>query len=417
MKLSTELTHREHGRTLFFLLCFFLLSKYHLYIGFALKPYMIFLCVFLLFHLSAFSFQKMYAFELVLLCFYAFYGFTGAFSLYPLASLRLMLGIILLVGCYLIVKFILSTCSIQAIQAAIARAGLLFNAVSLLLYTVGLKSVGFHGEEMAASYGVLLDRGYPRLIGLLEDPNLYVFYNTLFFAYFLTHMKSWSHKAGFALCLLTTILTFSRGGILAMLLMILLYMAISHSVKSWRLLLAMGVTLSVISYLAAAAMKIPIGKLLESRMEDFSSDGGSGRFELWGRAWEYFLDHPVMGIGADNFIEYNTAYYGKSLYTHNTLLQILSESGFLGFSLYAAFLLLVFKQLLSRCLAKKHLYLLLTFMAFLLQMLSLSLIINELFLLYLAIVSVILQKEKTSRLSGKEKLANHPLVTKGVPAQ
>ncbi|WOV84512.1 O-antigen ligase family protein [Sporosarcina jeotgali] len=393
MDFLKSVTQKERHTGLFLILFTFMLSNYNVYIGFYLKPYMILLVIFLLFHLSSFSFQKMYSFEIMLLLFYLFYVLTGAFSAYPFASIRMMAGIALLIGFYFILKFVLRTYSDFAIQEAIAKSGLLFNGASLLMYIAGIKKMGLQAaEEMSVSYGVLFDRDYPRLVGLLLDPNLFVFYNSIFFAYFLTNMTSLRNKIGFALCTLTTVLTFSRGGILAMFLIILIYIVISNSSKRWKTLSAMGMIFIPAAYFAVFIMKINVGALLGGRIEDFSSDGGSGRFELWGRAWEYFLAHPVIGIGADNFIEYNNIQYGENLYTHNTLLQILTESGLLGFTLYVLFLLLVFVQLLKRRLMKEHMYLLLIFIAFLLQIMSLSLIIHEVFILYLAILSVTLQR-------------------------
>jgi O-antigen ligase len=405
---DTGLSQRSIG--LLLLLFLFMLSKYNFYIGFALKPYMIFLLLFLLFHLSIFSFQKLHLYESVLLLFYLFYSFTGAFSVYPFASLRFTLGIILLIFFYFILRFFLDAYSDDTIQKTVCRTGLLFNAVSLLLYVLGLKSFGLQVQgELESSYGVLWDRDYPRLIGLLEDPNLYIFYNTIFFTCCLTNTKKWGNKIGFILCLVTNALTFSRGGILAMLLVILIYMVISNAAKRWRIMIVMGAGVSVVGYLATSIMKFDIGRLLEGRIKDFSSDGGSGRFELWSRAWDYFLAHPLMGIGADNFIEYNIVHYGEKLYTHNTFLQILSESGLLGFSLYFTFLLLVFFRLMNRRLIREKPYLLLSFIAFLLQIMSLSLIINEAFFLYLAILSVILQKEERKQLIEKQKIKDFQL--------
>ncbi|WP_052245823.1 O-antigen ligase [Sporosarcina sp. ZBG7A] len=412
MGFLNAVTQKQRHTGLFILLFFFMLSNYNVYIGFYLKPYMVFLSLFLLFHLSTFSFQKMYSFEIMLVLFYLFYGFTGAFSAYPLASIRIMAGIALLIGFFFILKFFLRSFSNFAIQEAIAKAGLLFNTISLLLYAIGLKKIGFQAmEEMTVSYGVLFDRSYPRLVGLLQDPNLYVFYNSLFFAYFLTNMTSWRNKIGLALCMFTTVLTFSRGGILAMLIIILTYMVICNSSTRRRTMTTMGLIFIAAGYFAVFIMKINIGGLLTGRIADFSNDGGSGRFELWRRAWEYFLAHPVIGIGADNFIEYNKVYYGESLYTHNTLLQILSESGLVGLCLYLLFLLFVLVHLMKRHVIKEHPYLLLSFLAFLMQIMSLSLIIHEVFILYLAILSVTLQRAENVHFEQKHKVATIQLTT------
>ncbi len=76
----------------------------------------------------------------------------------------------------------------------------------------------------------------------------------------------------------------------------------------------------------------------------------------------------------------------KRLYVHNTFLEILSESGTIGFLLYSAFLFILIFKLAQHTLFREKPYLLLTMIAFLFQMMSLSLIINEAFFLFLAVV-------------------------------
>ncbi|MEK1831873.1 O-antigen ligase family protein [Priestia megaterium] len=76
---------------------------------------------------------------------------------------------------------------------------------------------------------------------------------------------------------------------------------------------------------------------------------------MWSRAFEFFSSHPFAGIGAFNFSEYNLFYYGEALYVHNTFLEILSETGMIGFCLYFSFLLLVLLQLLKQKYTNKNL--------------------------------------------------------------
>ncbi|MEK1831872.1 hypothetical protein AAAC51_32245 [Priestia megaterium] len=85
--------------------------------------------------------------------------------------------------------------------------------MSLLLYIAGLQAVHFQfaSDIEIIKWGVMIDRSYPRLIGVLDDPNIYVFYNTLFFTYFLTNSDSTKNKVGLLLSTLTSVLTFSRG--------------------------------------------------------------------------------------------------------------------------------------------------------------------------------------------------------------
>ncbi|KON86546.1 polysaccharide polymerase [Sporosarcina globispora] len=381
--------------TIFFLFLLVTLANYYIYIGFAIKPYMIFSLLYLLIHVSSFYFQRLHGFEVALLIFYLMYSFSGAFSLYPSASIRILLGIILYIACYFIIKAIIGRSNNWNIERAIADAGIFFNTVSLILYMIGIQSLGFDFEgDRIYEWGVMLDRNYPRLIGVLQDPNYFVFYNTLFFCYFLCHSQSMKNKMGLLLCILTNLLTLSRGGLLVILIILCLYFLKDQPIKRLKLLAGMVVSLSAAVYLAIVHMKIDLLSILGSRIEDLSEDGGSGRLELWGRAWEFFASNKYIGIGAYNFPEYNSFQFGDSLQVHNTFLEILSESGLIGISFFCVFVLTVFVQLIQSKLYKNNPYLFFAFIAIILQMGFLSIIINDMFFLYLAILSTYLHNER-----------------------
>lgn len=385
----------QRNFSLFLLILLVTMGKYNIYVGFAIKPYMIFCILFLFFHLITFRFQRFHTFEIFFFLFYFIYMYSGAFSLYSISSARAVFGLMLYMICYLIIKDVINQTKASVIETAIAYAGIAFNTISIVLYIIGLKLQNFvlNGDGII-SLGVLLDRGYPRLIGLLQDPNFFVFYNTLFFAYFLCHRDSLKNKIGFFLSLATTILTFSRGGILALILIFCIYILMNKPAEQFKLISALLLSLGLMAYIAIVQLKFDVLGLLESRVEDFSSDGGSGRFELWGRAWEYFSSNITMGIGAFNFSEYNLFIYGDNHVAHNTFLEILSESGIIGLFFYLLFILLVFVQLLQSQLYRTKPYLFLVFIGFLLQMVSLSLVLNDMFFLYLAILSAYLSQEE-----------------------
>lgn len=373
------------------------LSKFSIDLGFALKPYMVFLIIFSVIHISQIYFEKMQLFEIGLILFYLAYSFSGAFSLYPASSLRIIMGISLYLACYFIFKTILKKSNDQIIEKSIGTAGIIFNAASLVLYIAGLKTLAMAGEgERVSHLGVMVDRNYPRLIGLLEDPNFFVFYNTIFFTYFLCNANSLKNRIGLLLCLVSNLLTFSRGGLLALIILFSLYVMLNNPLRQLKILAGLGASISVIAYIAIVQLKFDIYGILDSRINDFSNDGGSGRFELWGRAWDYFSSHVFFGLGAFNFSDYNSFEYQDSLTVHNTFLDILSESGIIGFSCYLFFILLVLYQLVENKIYKKKPYLFLVFIGFLIQMISLSVIINDIFFMYLAILSVYLQNEKHS---------------------
>lgn len=70
---------------------------------------------------------------------------------------------------------------------------------------------------------------------------------------------------------------------------------------------------------------------MTNRVAYFSS---AGRVSIWKVAWTEFVQHPVIGVGADNFVfEYDrlrTKSYYKPQQAHSIELQVLSETGLVG---------------------------------------------------------------------------------------
>lgn len=64
--------------------------------------------------------------------------------------------------------------------------------------------------------------------------------------------------------------------------------------------------------------------------DNLKTEGGSGRFELWGEAINNFIASPILGIGTGQTPAYSPSHLG----THNLYLQILGENGIVGFSVF-----------------------------------------------------------------------------------
>jgi O-antigen ligase len=84
-----------------------------------------------------------------------------------------------------------------------------------------------------------------------------------------------------------------------------------------------------------------------------TGDGGAGRDELWNVAWTMAGNHPVVGVGLDNFTVVSGDYTRlvgplesvdliavRPHQVHNVYLQMLSEAGFVGLLLFVGFVLL-----------------------------------------------------------------------------
>ncbi|MBR8645066.1 hypothetical protein KEH51_14715 [[Brevibacterium] frigoritolerans] len=157
-------------------------------------------------------------FEITLLSFYLYYCSTGLFAKYPEDSIRLIFAIIITLSAYFIMRYVFSRITIDKLEKALSRSGIWFNLISLGLYVYGAYTLNFNfvGNGIQ-SYGILIDRDSPRLIGTFTDPNIFAFGNFIFFYYYLTHLKEKGAKFGLLLSSTTLLLTFSRGAILAVL--------------------------------------------------------------------------------------------------------------------------------------------------------------------------------------------------------
>lgn len=72
----------------------------------------------------------------------------------------------------------------------------------------------------------------------------------------------------------------------------------------------------------------------------FTGTLSSDRYQAWSVAWHEFTQHPVAGVGADNFatsyLAYRTDPYVNPRYPHSLPLRILSQLGLVGALLLAA---------------------------------------------------------------------------------
>lgn len=73
---------------------------------------------------------------------------------------------------------------------------------------------------------------------------------------------------------------------------------------------------------------------------------GTGRLDIWRFTWEKFLEHPILGVGPRNFraLDFSHVNLTSTMHPHNVPLELLVETGILGFGAAALFAgLLVFE--------------------------------------------------------------------------
>ena len=122
-----------------------------------------------------------------------------------------------------------------------------------------------------------------------------------------------------------------------------------------------GVVFYVSMVLVGAKSKAlyPIWHQFPEAQRLFSLDTGTaGRFIAWDIAWKGFLERPLTGWGLDDFhILFNTHYnpqslrsgYGETWFdrAHNTVMDVVSMTGLLGFITFAAIWVLMYATIIK----------------------------------------------------------------------
>ncbi len=128
-----------------------------------------------------------------------------------------------------------------------------------------------------------------------------------------------------AICVAAVMLTKSRGGQAAMMLVFFVYMVKRYRFKA---------------FIPAALMAVPL------MMFGGRDDGGSAeqstmeRYEAWSKGLDLFGQSPIYGVGAGQFSEHHY------LTAHNSFVLSLAELGFVGLVLFVAMIYLSIKSLL-----------------------------------------------------------------------
>ena len=145
--------------------------------------------------------------------------------------------------------------------------------------------------------------------------------------------------AAFVVFGLTVAATGSRGGVVAAVATLIAALAVMRRERGAVIGLALGTLVAGATWLAFSP-----GSL--NRLVGLG-DRSDGRSDLWRIAWEMFCHHPLQGVGLQNFIPVAPDYVlhpgalsfihlitEKPVVAHNTYLQLLAETGVVGFLLF-----------------------------------------------------------------------------------
>lgn len=214
-------------------------------------------------------------------------------------------------------------------------------SVAMVVFVLCASVLAVHGV-MQEKTGIgwtgmpLVQDGRIQYIGIFSDPNDL----GLFFVAVLPMAFYLSSRGGFAglarlfwltaagLLLYGIYLTNSRGAMLAT----------AVVVAGWLWLRRGIVTAVLFGGLGLAGMT-----MLPSRLQelDASESSAAGRVDAWYEGFQMFFSQPLFGVGAGNFTEHNY------LTAHNSFMLVLAETGFVGFTLWLAFVIYCFRMMLT----------------------------------------------------------------------
>jgi O-antigen ligase len=130
-----------------------------------------------------------------------------------------------------------------------------------------------------------------------------------------------------ALLCVATYLTGSRGGFLATLAILTMYIAVRRKIRM-RSILAGGLLGLLLFSMAPESL---------TTMQD-ESRSAQHRVEMWAEGVEMVKQNPAFGIGRGNFKNYT----GR-LIAHNSAIEVAGETGIIGFILWCTMIYVSFK--------------------------------------------------------------------------
>lgn len=207
------------------------------------------------------------------------------------------------------------------------------------------------GNLVASFPSLLVNIGgetWLRLTAFFPDPHVAAFFfgmsSFLSFGLWLeTSKKFWAWTGGFLL--LSTLLTFSRGGYFGLLAggVVFIGLLIKGRGRSFRVILTIGL-LPILLWFSSPAIERFISSFT---LEDASS---VERLSLWQTAGITWQAHPWFGVGLGQYAEHIHPFVGDRLpyYAHNLFLDLGVEVGIVGLTFFLALIFLAWMSALHK---------------------------------------------------------------------
>lgn len=272
-----------------------------------------------------------------------------------------------LVLCGLVASLLSNRSRIRAACWTLIGCGSLLAGLTIYQASMGIKNDAFGGlarVKLAHIYGRVFET---RLAGPLGDPNFFA--QILLILVPIALFMAWSSRSlrlrilaytAAGLVTAATLLTYSRGGALA--LACVIGLSILGRGVSWRRMLVGALAgvllLSVVTPGGFTRRLQTLSELLPGG-EVLHPDSSLEKRKLLAQvAWRLLLDHPLVGVGAGNYSVYYNEYADEVgsvareyvdpdvlHFPHNLYLEVGAETGLVGLAVFAAILVAAVGQL------------------------------------------------------------------------
>ena len=222
-----------------------------------------------------------------------------------------------------------------------------FSIVSAVSAFVAIQQ-GYINEDISV---------YTRSAGLAEGENSaarYFIVGMIFFSYLRIDEKKRRlgliATIGMIVTFLGVFFTVSRTGMVLLFTAIVLMILLNPQRKRNFLL----IVIFLIAIFTLTLMSDSIFKVIESIFPSIlqGTDTIGLRYKLWGAGWRMWLDYPLQGIGIGMYpvqLRYYAGYDMPAKFwravTHNMYLQVLSETGIIGFGIFITMIVITLKNL------------------------------------------------------------------------
>jgi O-antigen ligase len=207
-----------------------------------------------------------------------------------------------------------------------------------------------NGIGLVEGSRVTIGRDFGSVLGDPNDLSLVLLFPLSFaVALLTTRGNGWLGRiiggAGFGILFSAIIATQSRGGLLGI--MAVLGVFGYRRVQSKALFAALGLVAAVLLYAVAGISGRSSGGAAEAGIDE----SAMGRIYAWEAAFRMATENPLTGVGVNNFLVnyffYSSHWDGMNHAVHSTWFGVLAETGFLGFAVFLALILVLARSALN----------------------------------------------------------------------